>query len=174
MQQYIKLIGQLCLLKSSPEQVPYSRSLLIGLIVIHLGVRWLGLSALPNTEEYDLFGITILWMACSLGLVYAVLFFKGLKERWFKVMTSLLGVEVFFLVFLQVSILFFSVISVPSLSALLVNGAVIWILVVKARIFQIALDTRFLIGVVCALVIEMLSNMPVSYVLMDVLETLKP
>ncbi|MFO1257929.1 MAG: hypothetical protein U1E78_05920 [Gammaproteobacteria bacterium] len=173
MQQHIKSTIQLCLLKDSPETLPYSKPMLFGLIVLHFGLRWMGLNALPNTENHDFFGITLLWMACSLGLVYLLLSLKGLKERWFKVMLSLLSVDIFFLIILQLGLMLSTTLSLTSLTALIVNGAVLWVLLVKGRIFKIALGTGMLVGIASALMIEVLSNIPVTYVLVDVIENMK-
>lgn len=173
MKEYIKSTIQLCLLKDSPESLPYSKPMLFGLIALHFALRWMGLNALPNTEHQDFFGITLLWMACSLGIVYLLLSLKGLKERWFKVMLSLLSVDIFFLVVLQLGLMLSTILPLAGFSALILNGAVIWVLLVKGRIFKIALGTGLLVGIASALMIEVLSNIPVTYVLVDVIENMK-
>ena len=81
----------LCLLKESPENSPYSLALLGISIFLFTGIMMIQWSL--STSAYDLFFIFIVALSLTLSFILynsIILFFKGLKSRLVQTSTSLL------------------------------------------------------------------------------------
>ena len=165
MQNFLNTVTKLFKLEDSPEKLPYSWPLLFILTAIHWGLRWARLSIFPNTEQHNLFLVALLWLSLNLSLIYGLLYVKKLTDRWLKMTIALLSVEVACIIIIKISMMFIILLSLQSLKGLVVGALFVWIFIVKAYIYQKGLGVNFIIGLLCAISIEAVSNLPILIIM---------
>lgn len=144
---------QICLLRRRPQDIPASRELLY-LSLLTYTLASIGLAA--GAQSID--AATLAGVAETLvlaALVYALLYFRGLAQRWPQTMTALAGAGTIFSV---LSVPLFLALSpgtdaLPGRTAiyLLIIVLLIWNVAVVAHILRHALSTSYGTGLIFAL-----------------------
>lgn len=146
-----KLFLQIILLRKGPQDVPYSRNLLLILFVCVISLRILalfipaeGIAVIPATDRL-LFVLTS--MLISIGGVYVLLRIFHYEARAVQTITAMLGVTLMFIAVGQVVIVLAVIVGgIPDLTTTLIMIILIWSLVIDAHILRQALSISLIIA----------------------------
>lgn len=146
-----KLFLQIILLRKGPQDLPYSRNLLLLLFVCVVSLRILALfipteniAAIPAADRL-LFVIAS--MLVGIGGVYVLLRIFHYEARTVQTITAMLGVTLMFIAIGQTLILMVTVVGgVTGLNTPLIMIILIWSLVVDAHILRQALSISLIIA----------------------------
>lgn len=160
------LFWQLCRFQKGPQDVPYSQALLLLLLLAEVALGLATLLVLKVDFFLEQAMGMLLAMAVWTGMVWGLLSFKGLQARFVQAMTACLGTDLlmsFIVLPLQVYIvtqLADQEAGTPVRLAILV--ALIWDILIKARIYSLAMDLGRLQGNLLSisiwLIVLLLSN----------------
>ncbi|MFO1350694.1 MAG: hypothetical protein U1F68_08470 [Gammaproteobacteria bacterium] len=156
MAKWLDQVADVCLLRSGPQDLPYSYALL-EICVLAYGLSGLG-ALLLGFGAQRWFGaliLTLIDMGLIAGFSYAMLSHLGQINRWVQTLTALFGVGAL----LQVASLPLTAWQAqaldekgdPSLPWLLSQGLAVWSIMVNGHILQQAFSTSRGIGVAYAL-----------------------
>ena len=156
----LKQFWAICLFKSGPQDLSYSKSLCLLVIILNGVIGWYHLYVAKNSLHPGLISLVLLFV--NLGFVWVLLQLKSRGMRYVQTITALMATS-----------LIINVLAVPLMLAqfhlvqavfpqgimfmlsllylLLVVGINLWLIFIGAHIFSQALTVNLLIGVLISL-----------------------
>lgn len=170
MNRLVALIRDLCLLRTGPQDLPFSPALLRNLLLLALLVD-VAYSWTVGVGE-GLLVVVVMAFAVGVGLVFGLLHLTGRRERFVQTMSAVLLVGIVFKIALMPLVL--GVLPLPQpgdaptmqqgLLAWVVLGLLIWNLVVDGHILRHALEIRLGQGILLALAL-MIAQLALTHLL---------
>jgi len=160
MQGFIRVLWDICLLRKSPQDLPFSQQCLFLVIFVNLAISTGQLvSQIPIGQAL---GQSAYMLGISIAFTWFVLMFKGFRTRFVQTCTALIGTSTIFAIIilpLLLSQLYFFNMDDPSSNVLLLNllffafifAVNIWAIVVLSHIFRHALQIPFFFGLLITL-----------------------
>ena len=164
----VKSLFQLCLLKGSPSNLPYSPQWLGVILTIHI---LLNLASYPTRSQITLpefTGVMAASYAILFVVLYAILYFRKMTVRFLKTLLAYLGTELLFLLILFMVMVVVQA-TMTSAAPLILLASIVWMFAVKAYILKLSLDTQTVIGVLIAINVEILRSVPIMVAYMPTL-----
>jgi len=155
----IRTFWEICLLQKAPQDVPYSRGLLLLLLLAGFLVDNLNLNiALPEIAIVSVIVVVCLHTVLLLGSLSILLTLMGYRARVFQTLTALVGTGIIIsLLALPVLLIVSRIASDPGYFGLILLILNIWSLLITAHILRHALSIGFLLAGLLAFGYFMLS-----------------
>lgn len=167
MSYLIQLFWDICLLQKAPQDIPYSRGLVLLLLLVGFPVDYLNLNlALPKVEPGAIVRVISIHTVFFLTSLSALMIVMGYGARIFQTLTALLGTGVIISLLATPVLLTISYIAQdPGYFGLILLLLNIWSLVIMAHILRHALSVSFLLAGLFAFGYFMLSIKLVDFLL---------
>ena len=159
MPHLIRTFWKICLLQKAPQDVPYSRGLLLLLLLVGFLVDNLNLNiALPEIAIISVIVVVSLHTVFLLGSLSILLTLMGYRARVFQTLTALIGTGIIIsLLALPVLLIVSRIVTDPGYFGLILLILNIWSLLITAHILRHALSIGFLLAGLLAFGYFMLS-----------------
>jgi hypothetical protein len=159
MPHLIRTFWEICLLQKAPQDVPYSRGLLLLLLLVGFLVDNLNLNiALPEIAIISVIVVVSLHTVFLLGSLSILLTLMGYRARVFQTLTALIGTGIIIsLLALPVLLIVSRIVTDPGYFGLILLILNIWSLLITAHILRHALSIGFLLAGLLAFGYFMLS-----------------
>lgn len=167
----LMVLGRLCVLRGSPADLPYSRSLLVIFIFMEYCLQFIGLNEFLHQKlkdtaiSFEAGLVAFFSTAIYLGAIYFLLYRKKQTERFNKAMLALFGTELLTLAFTK--LLFF--LTQDTFILLIINA---WIFCIWGYIIKQTLMVSLLRGIFTILVVKMLYVIPFFFLFLEHFEHL--
>lgn len=151
------VLYKLCIFSHSPEELPYSYSVMGLIAMVIVSAKLYVLSQLPHLTLVDSVQLSLSYLLLLGFSLYFILKLQDKAGRWHKVFMGLLGTQLLlFLVFYPIVLL--------QQSAQLMIGMIhnIWVFGVGGYIIHKGLNIRVFSGVLLVFVLELLANIPLT------------
>jgi len=163
------VLSKLCFFSRSPEDLPYSYSILGLMVSITLASKLYIFSHVPklNLAAVEAIQLSLSYLLLFSLALYFILKHQKKANRWAKVLMGLFGGQLLLL------LIFFPLMKLPlpeSFQMILAMTHNIWGLAVGGYILHKALGIRVLNGALLVFTIELLANIPLSLRLVDIVE----
>jgi hypothetical protein len=167
MPHLIRTFWEICLLQKAPQDVPYSRGLLLLLLLVGFLVDNLNLNiALPEIAISSVIVVVCLHTVFLLGSLSILLTLMGYRARVFQTLTALIGTGIIIsLLALPVLLIVSRIATDPGYFGLILLILNIWSLLITAHILRHALSIGFLLAGLLAFGYFMLSIKLVDVIL---------
>lgn len=170
MKEIIALFWDICRFKRGPESVP-SEPVFVGLVFLSYCLTTLVAIGVSPDLELSFFAallVVVVTVTTTLGLIWVLMFFKGLTNRFMPTVTALVGADVVLTVLGLPLILALEYLSFDGVTDLL-GGLLIllmgWSIVVGGFIFHRALNMSLMQGSFISFCIMISSNYLASFLI---------
>lgn len=153
---------RLCFFKDSPASLPYSYVQLMLVAIICLLMRIVAFGTTLNIDWADKIKTSVASLILLAVFIYALVAFNKKKDRFHKLLSAMLGVEIIVSLIIYPLGLILQNNQVP---APLVAIIMLWTLSIKGNIFRKGLDFKFNSSVLIAFAMECFSYIPQSFLI---------
>lgn len=163
--QSIYVYFRLCMLKDTPASLPFSNAVLFLMIgcSVFLPIFSFEIDSTrinPATITYA----SILSLVLLLIILYFLTFYTKKQNRWHKLASAMIGVEIVLFCILQPIVFLMAEEKILLIFALPI---MIWTLVVKANILKETIEFRLFSSILLVLFVEMVSSIPFAIVMAE-------
>ncbi len=164
----------LCRLRGSPAELPYSMIMLVLLIIIELGLNVFTLNQLKGASGAEVFLASSLSLIVLIGLIFVLLAQRKVAARLNKVLIGWFGTELLLTVLLKIILLLIpeSAQATKSVQAVLQIIFFTWNVAIKAYIFRRSCDMKLASALLMTFGILIVSSLPIQFILSAYLPTL--
>lgn len=166
----------LCLLRASPAELPYSTVFLYFLVLAELSINALNLSKLKDISLAEVFTATILSLVFLIGIIYFLLAKRKLQGRLHKVLIAWFGTELLLLVLVKALMVVMPESMLTSKNTLVFIEVmyVTWNILIKSQIIKRSIESKLTIAILITFGIILVSDLPIQFVLVAYLPELQP
>lgn len=171
MLENIKYFIQLCFFKVSPEVLRYSRPMLyvlVGLNVFNAYNSYVSQLPVDSGRVAVACGLSMLF---SILVLWGLLAFRKMTERFHKIFMATLGIELFFVALMTLIV---KGAGAMNLAGIFYLAFLIWALSVKTFIFYKGFNTRPLWAFWMVILYEMVGNLPISIEILPAIQNMQP
>ena len=165
--QFLRSLFNICLLRASPAEIPFSNILLTALVGIEFGLNIFTLHKLKGASTQEIVLATFLSLFVLIGLLYVLLSKRKLQSRLHKVLMAWFGTELILTAFLQL-ILFILPDDVQTLKSVQVVIEVVffaWNIAIKAYIVRLTFDMKLASAILLTFGVLVVSSLPIQFIL---------
>jgi len=167
--QTLYTLFNLCLLRTSPAQLPYS-ALFLGLLVLaELGLNIFTLNKLKGVSLNEVITASLVSLIVLVMLIFALLAQRKVQNRIYKVLTAWFGTELMLTLILKILLIIIpdKLQNTTTVQAILQIGFFTWNVVIKAYIFKFACDIKMSRAVLITFAILIISTLPIQFLLSE-------
>ena len=167
MLQYLRLIWNICVLRSGPQDMPFSWVLLLLLIIAGIALDSYGTVILfPQIAGKEIISSVTIYNLSMLMVVYVLLYLLRYANRGIQTLTALAGSGLFIsLVLLPALLVINQAPQTPKPFGIIILIDNIWRLLVNAHIFRHALSIGILMSMIIAVSYFLLGILVVEFLL---------
>lgn len=165
--QVLRSLFNLCLLRATPADLPFSNVLLGTFIGIEIGLNVFTLHKLKGASTQEIVMATLLSLFVLIGLIYVLLAKRKLQSRLHKVLIAWFATELILTCFLQI-ILFIlpnDVQALKSVQAVIEIGFFAWNIAIKSYIIRKSFDVKLASAILLTFGILVISSLPIQFIL---------
>ncbi len=166
----------LCRLRASPAELPYSMILLVLLIIIELGLNVFTLNQLKGASSAEVFLASTLSLGVLIGLIFVLLAQRKVATRLPKVLTAWFGTELLLTLLLKLILLVIpeSLQATKAVQAVLQIIFFTWNVAIKAYIFRRSCDFKLASALLITFGFLIVSSLPIQFILGTYLQQTLP
>ena len=162
--QSIFVYIRLCFIKDTPASLPFSNSVLILVVLLNILLRVISFETTAKISMGEIVFASVMSLVFLLMTLYFLVYYVKKQNRWHKLASALIGVEVLLFCILHPIISLLPNGQIPLSIASLV---MIWTLIIKGNILRKALDFRLLNSVMLIFAIEIISYIPFMFLVTE-------
>ena len=157
----------LCCLRASPADLPYSTVMLVLLIIIELGLNIFTLSQLKGAPLAQVILASALSLIVLIGLTYVFLSQRKVPARLYKVLIAWFGTELLLTMVLKVLLMIIpeSMQATKVVQAVLQVAFFTWNVAIKAYIIRRSCDIKLVSALLTTFGILIVSSLPIQFIL---------
>lgn len=140
----IKLIFDICCLSKTPQDIPYSKSILVLLLILYTVIAFIILA--PSEGFFKGLFEVGLEMLLMIAFVWATLFFYQKNQRFIQTLSAITGSDTLISLFAFPAMLALSIKGLSDIAGILIMGLMAWHWIVCGHIFRHALSQSFTFG----------------------------
>lgn len=164
--QTFKTLVDLCFLRGSPVDLPYSYFWLGAFITIETVLNILSWNRLKGAPFSEILLASLLMIGLLTGIIYLLLAQRKMQQRFPKVMIAWLGTELLLELFLKLLLVILpNAVLTMQFQAGLVMVLLIWNVLIKAHIFKLSMQMKMISSILIIFGIMVASYMPVQLIL---------
>jgi len=167
---YRALVGlfNICVFRSTPAALPYSKILLGTLIVIELLLKTVGFSS-QGAPLPEALSAALAYLGILIAVLYGLLRYRHTVVRLHKLLIALLGTELLLTALLQLLLRGFysvgNIVNLEVMGSLIIVSFFIWILAIKARVLKATLEINMVAAILLTIGIYIISSIPILLML---------
>ncbi|MBS0289253.1 MAG: hypothetical protein JSS07_04340 [Proteobacteria bacterium] len=165
--QVLRNLFNLCLLRASPAELPYSLVILVILVSIGTGLNVFTLLQLKGIPLSEVLLATSLSLVLLVTLIYFLLARRKMVSRLPKVLMAWFGTEILLAALLKIILIITpeSIQAMKGVQIILQLGFFTWNVVIKAFIVRHSCEIKMVSALLLTFGILVLSSLPIQFIL---------